>query len=258
MDPRKSKDLRHRQRSRCLELLNWVYIVDIDSLDVNDSYEVPREETRLPVTLEEQKNYLGYQLQNRGRRNPVSNLTTILLRLSSESKHHMVFLFVELSEIDLCLRQDQVLTVLSRTCSFLQHVLNERLDTDERLSPILREAYLADEITEDELRLSQFIRLCRNDVSHNFWYDTEWSYAVHQHAALCAVTLLLSLLDSWYGVDWYVEERLSISKCIRVVEGEFRFEWDIENHTYNKNSIYEKYDRSMNLATQADILYDNQ
>lgn len=160
-------------KRRSLDLLKWIYTTNPEEINTSKKYEIPRAEERWPVNIEEQKRYLGYSLKKSGRRNPVSVLATTLVALSPQSKHHMVFLFIELSEADIYLQQNHTFPPLSRVCSFLQHVLNERLGTEQKLSPVIREAYEEDEISPQEVKLAQFIRHCRNDVSHNFWYSTE-------------------------------------------------------------------------------------
>jgi len=237
-------ELRQRTIKRCINLLAWVYTMDPDEIDVTDEYHIPRGERRLPMFQAEQMKYIGYLLKSRGRRNPVALLSTNLVQYLDESDHHMVFLFIELSETDLLLDQNHILPTLIRTCSALQPLLNERIeeeDADKDLSPVIREARKEHVLTFEEAKLAQFIRHCRNDASHNFFYNTEMGFVVHDHAAVCAVTLLNSLLDSWYGVEWYVENRISTELCIRLIEEEFGFEWIPQNLTYDKNSLEERY-----------------
>jgi hypothetical protein len=119
--------------------------------------------------------------------------------------------------------------------------LNDRLGTDKKLSPVIRTAYEVGELSDEELRLAQFIRHCRNDVSHNFAYFTEWSYVVHDHAAVCAKTLLGSISDSWYDVDLSIGKQLSVENCLRMIEEEFGLECLDDKVTYEKDSIRNKY-----------------
>jgi len=235
-------ELRDRTITRCLELLHWVYTTDSDEIDVSEDYHVPRGERRLPQYEEEQKQYLGYQLKHRGRRNPVALLSTTLVSYLDDSQQHAVFLLIELSETDLLLKQNHDIAAIIRTCSFLGHVLGERTnDEGVDLSPAIREAYKQNELNESELKLAQFIRHSRNDASHNLFYNTESGFEVHNHAALCTITLLNSLLKSWYNSEWYVDSRLSSDLCIRVIEGEFGYEWDAKNYTYDKDSLHDRY-----------------
>lgn len=138
------------------------------------------------------------------------------------------------------LEQNNETSVLLRAGSFLQHALNDRIGTDQKLSPVITDAYEEDELSMQQLRLCQFIRHCRNDVSHNFAYHTEWDFAVHDHAALCVMTVLNSLVDSWYGAGFRLRQRLSEERCIRVIEELFGLEWLEEPLTYKK-SIHPRY-----------------
>lgn len=236
-----TRELQDRMIRRCEELLEWVYTVDPESIDISDDYHVPRGERRIPVSIEEQKRYFGYILKNRGRRNPVATLTSQLIQLTPESEEHLVFLITELSEVDLLLRQNHVVPVVIRTASFLQQILEERIDENGDAFDLIVAAN-GSEMTGTETRLAQFIRLCRNDIGHNFAFDTEYSFEVHDHAAIAGVALLNSLRESWFNYDWYVENRLSAANCVRVVEGVFGFEWEPENDTYGKYSMNEEYD----------------
>jgi len=134
-----------------------------------------------------------------------------------------------------------VTPVLTRAGSFLEHALNDRLGTDKKLSPVIRAAYNNGELSDEEVRLAQFIRLCRNDVSHNFAYFTEWGFMVHDHASVCVKTLLSSISNSWYGVDFRVGDQLSAENCLRVIEEEFGFEWLNDKVTYDDDSIRDRY-----------------
>ncbi|MBX0286605.1 hypothetical protein EGH22_09725 [Halomicroarcula sp. F28] len=228
--------------SRLLEVLEWVYTVDPDTIEPEREYRIERGERWRADTLDEWKDVFGADLKKRGRRSAVANITSYLVNFTEEDQDLLIFLLTELSEADLYLKQNQVIPVLIRTGSFLQQCFNERIGCGKNLYNVIIEAYAVGEITDSEVRLAQFIRLCRNDVSHNFSYDTEYGFEVHDHAAICTVTLLNSLLASWFGSQWYVETRLSIGNCIRVVENEFGFEWDSEDTTYEKYSLDPKYD----------------
>lgn len=227
---------------RLLEVLEWVYTVDPESIDVHDDYKIERGTVWKADTLDEWKAVYGSDLKKRGRRSAVANITSQLLAYSEGEQDLLVFLLTELSEVDLCLKQNHVIPAVMRTCSFLQQCLNERLGCDKRLYHVIVEAKRRGEIDESEVKLAQFIRLCRNDVGHNFSYDTENGFEVHDHAALCCVTLLNSLLASWFNSRWYVEDRLSAQNCIRVIKDEFGFEWDADEVAYRKYSVDSEYD----------------
>jgi hypothetical protein len=221
--------------------LRWVYETDPAKLDVPDGYRLDRGEHMTVYDEEEQKKRLGAELQQRGRRNPVALISSSLIGVLDEEDENFTFFVIELYEIDLLLSQNHVTPVLTRTGSFLEHALNDRIGSNKRLSPVIRAAYEDGELSDKEVRLTQFIRHCRNDVSHNFAYFTEWSYVVHDHAAVCSKTLLSSISDSWYGVDFRVGEQLSIENCLRVIEEEFGFEWLDDKVTYEKDSIRNEY-----------------
>lgn len=227
---------------RLLEVLEWVYTVDPDTIEPEGEYEIERGERWRADTLEEWKDVFGADLKKRGRRSVVANITSYLVKLTDEDQDLLVFLLTELGETDLCLKQNHVTPTLMRTGSFLQQCFNERIGCDERLYDVIVEAKDSGVITGSQVKLAQFIRLCRNDVGHNFSYDTEYSFEVHDHAAICTVTLLNSLLATWFGSQWYVETRLSVENCIRVIEGEFGFGWDSGEVTYEKYSMDPTYD----------------
>lgn len=221
--------------------LRWVYETDPEEIDVTDSYRVNRGNRLRVYDDAEQKKYLGAELQSRGRRNPVSLISTALIQHLHENDENLTFFIIELYETNLLLSQNHVTPILTRAGSFLEHALNDRLGTNMKLSPVIRAAYNKGELTDEEVRLAQFIRLCRNDVSHNFAYFTEWGFMVHDHASVCVKPLLSSISYSWYGVDFRVGDQLSIENCLRVVEEEFGFEWLNDKVTYDDDSIRDRY-----------------
>lgn len=221
--------------------LRWVYQTDPEELDVPEDYRLDRGNHLIVYDEEEQKKRLGAELQDRGRRNPVALISSSLIGVLDEDDENLTFFIIEIYEIELLLSQNHVTSVLTRTGSFLEHALNDRLGTDKELSPVIRAAYEDGKLSNEEVRIAQFIRHCRNDVSHNFAYFTEWSYVVHDHAAVCSKTLLSSISESWYGVDFRVDDHLSVENCLRVIEGEFRFEWLDDKVTYEKDSIRDSY-----------------
>jgi len=221
--------------------LRWVYETDPEELDVPNNYRLDRGERLTVYDEEEQKKRLGAELQERGRRNPVALISSTLIAVLDEADENLTFFIIELYEIDLLLSQNHVTSVLTRTGSFLQHALEDRLGVDDDLSPLITDGYEDGILSDEEVRLAQFIRQCRNDVSHNFAYFPEWSYVVHDHAAVCAKTLLSSLSDSWYGVEFTVGDQLSIENCIRVIEEEFGFTWLDSPATYDDDSICDNF-----------------
>lgn len=247
-----SSEVQTRQRKMLIALLHWIYTADIDELEISNDYDIPLGEKATAWGFEEAKKYLGYEMKKKGRRMPVANVATWLCQLSPESKHDMIFLFVELFETDKYLKEHQPLPSLSRSCSFLEHTLSERMNADDDLDDLIRNAGEDDVLEGDEEKLAQFIRACRNDVAHNFWLETEWGYLVHDHAAICVVTLLNSLLNSWYGKKWYVKNRLSTEKCLRIIEDEFGFEWDNDRKYWNYSSIKPRYEREQDLGKEGE------
>lgn len=227
---------------RLLDVLEWVYTVDPDTIEPEYDYEIERGKGWKADTLEEWKDVFGADLKKRGRRSSVANITSYLTNFTGQDQDLLVFLLVELSETDLCIKQNHVTPSLMRTGSFLQQCFNERIGCDKDLYDVIVEAKDYGEISEPQTKLAQFIRLCRNDVGHNFSFDTEYGFEVHDHGAICCITILNSLLALWYRSKWYVETRLSIQNCIRVIEGEFGFKWDSDELTYEKYSMDSKYD----------------
>lgn len=224
-----------------VDKLRWVYETDPGELEVPDDYRLNRSEHLTIFDEEEQKKRLGAELKERGRRNPVALISSTLVAVLDEVDENLTFFIIELYEINLLLSQNHVMSVLTRTGSFLQHALEDRLEVDGDLSPLIADAYEDGELSDEEVRLAQFIRQCRNDVSHNFAYFTEWSYVVHDHAAVCAKALLSSLSGSWFGVEFTVGNQLSVENCLRVIEEEFGFEWLDDPATYDDDSIRDRY-----------------
>lgn len=241
-------EIRNRQQDRLIKLLYWVYTGDIEEIEISDEYKLARDEPVIADGFGEAKKYHGHKIQREGKRAPLVNIVTSLCELSAESKHHMLFLFVELSVADEYLNNRQPLSSLSRSCSFLQHTLSERMESTDDLDDLIRTGSENEVLSSSEEKLAQYIRACRNDVSHNFWLETEWSYVVHNHAALCVITLLNSLLESWYGQQWYVKNRLSAKRCLRVVKDEFSLEWNASKRYWRYDSIDEKYERSHDIV----------
>ena len=221
--------------------LRWVYETDPEELDVPNNYRLDRGERLTVYDEEEQKKRLGAELQERGRRNPVALISSALIAVLDDADENLTLFIIELYEINLLLSQNHITSVLTRTGSFLQHALEDRLGVDDDLSPLITDGYEDGELSDEEVRLARFIRQCRNDVSHNFAYFPEWSFVVHNHSSVCAKTLLSSLSNSWYGVEFTVGEQLSIENCIRVIEEEFGFKWLDSPATYEDDSIYDNY-----------------
>jgi len=221
--------------------LRWVYEVDPEKLDIPDDYRLDRGNHLVVFDEEEQEKRLGAELKSRGRRNPVALISSSLIRNLDEEDENLTFFIIELYEVDLLLSQNHITSVLTRAGSFLEHALEDRLDSNDSLSPLIRTAYQEGELSDEEVRLAQFIRHCRNDVSHNFAYFPEWSYVIHDHASRCVQPLLSSISDSWYGVDFQVGDQWPIENCLRVIDEEFGFDWLDEKVTYEKGSIREKY-----------------
>lgn len=246
-----------RQRKMLIALLHWIYTTDIDEFEVSDDYDIHLNENVTAWGFEESKKYIGYAMRKKGRRMPVSNVAMWWCQLNPESKHDIIFLFIELCEADKYLKEHQPLPSLSRSCSFLEHTLSERMDADDDLDDLIRNAGEDDLLERNEEKLAQFIRACRNDVAHNFWLETEWGYLVHDHAAVCVVTLLNSLLDHWYGQQWYVKNRLSTKKCLRIIEGEFGFEWNEDEKYWDYSSIKPRYEREQDLGKEGTQILRN-
>ena len=247
---RNSKNLRipfetDQQRTeiiaKCRLMLEWVYTTDREDIDISNDYHIPIGETAAPESLEELRNYIGYLLKTEGRRGPVSILTSHIAQRVTKDQERLLLLITELSEADLYRRQGHITPILNRTCPSLQQILNERLETDLDLSPVIRKAGEENEINDTELRLAQFVRLCRNDIAHNHPFDPEYSFWVHKHGARAAIALLNSLRESWYDFDWYVENDLSPENCVKVIEMEFEFEWNPDKSTYEWQSLKDEY-----------------
>lgn len=243
------KIVREQYIKRYLKLLQWVYSTDPEELDIDEEYEWSRGDRLRADSIDEQKDLLGYIYREYGRRRVVSNVTTGLVSMVSDEGSLFFFLLTELCEVQLCIDENQILPAVVRGASMLHQSLRSRLDSDGKFGSVISDASEKEIITEPQLKLVQFIRLVRNDAAHNFSYQTEYAFAVHHHAADCVVTLLISLMESWFGYEWFdvglfVESRLSVEQCIRVIEGEFGFEWDSGKGAYSDSSLSEKYDNT--------------
>lgn len=223
------------------EKLAWIYSDKPHEIDVPDNYQVPRGQRLVVYDNEEQQRYLAYEIQRRGRRNPVSIVSSFLTQCLQEEDKNLAFFLVELFEAELLLSQNHVVPVLLQTGSFLEHALEDRFGEDKDLSPLIRCAADKDELNEQEVKMAQFIRHCRNDVAHNFAYYPEWDYRTHDHATICVPTLLNSITDSWWGVDFGIGQWINPNQCVRVIEEEFQLDWKPDVPTYDKDSMREKY-----------------
>ena len=252
-----SPKVQNQQRKMIIALLHWIYNTDIEELEIGDEYNLSLNERVTARNFEEAKRYYGYEVQKKGRRMPVANVATWWCQLTLKPKHDLIFLFIELSEADTSLKTHQSLQVLSRSCSYLQHTLTERTGLDGNLNALIRNAGKDGVLTDSEEKLAQFIRACRNDVSHNFWLETEWGFPVHDHAAICVITLFNSLLNSWYDQGWYVEDRLSTKRCLRIIEGEFGFEWDGDERYWDYDTINPWHERLQDLTEEGNRLLEN-
>lgn len=244
------KTVKEQYIVRFVNLLHWVYSTDPDELTIDREIEWTRGEKIPAESLEEQKQILGYIYQEYGRRRVVSLITSYFTSTISEKDYLFVFLLTELCEVNLCVEDNQIIPAIIRGSSFLHQALRTKLDSTDDFAGVIEDAS-GNVVTDPQLRVIQFIRLVRNDAAHNFSYDTEYGYRVHRHAATCVVTLLLSLMDSWFGFDWFdaelfVESQLSIEQCIYVVEEHFGFDWDSEEEWYVKYSLYEDFDNRTN------------
>lgn len=224
-----------------LQLLHWVYNTDPEEIEIPDDYAVERGTRWIEHDFEGQLTYLGHQLKTRGRRNPVALLSTNLCYYLPEEKTNLAFFIVELFELELLYRQNHVIPIVTRTASLLEQVLKEELDQDVKLYHLLCNANDKDKLTDEQLRLGQFIRVCRNDAAHNFAYSTEHDFRVHDHAAISATTLLRTICYDWF--EFYVPGDVILTEdlCLRIIDGEFKFEWDSNNQTYQKHSCRERY-----------------
>ena len=223
------------------EKLTWIYSDNPYRIEVPDDYQVPRGQGLTVYDNEDQQRYLAYEVQRRGRRNPVSIVSSFLMSWLTEEDKNIAFFLVELFETDRLLNQNNVVSVLMKSGSFLQHALEDQLNRDGNLSPLIMEAHKEGELNEQQVKLAQFIRHCRNDVAHNFAYYPEWDYRTHDHAAICVPTLLNSMTASWWGVEFGIGQQLTPNRCIRVIEEEFMMEWNPDVPTYEWDSMREKY-----------------
>lgn len=224
--------------------LAWIYSDEPYEIDVPYDYQVPRGHRLTIYENEEQQRYFAYEIQRRGRRNPVSIVSSFLIQWLHENDENLAFFLVELFEAELLLSQNHVVPILLQTGSFLQHALEDHLNEEDNLSPLIRAASDKGELKEQEVKMTQFIRHCRNDVAHNFAYYPEWDYRTHDHAATCVPTLLNSITNSWWDVEFGISQRLTPDQCVRIIEGEFRMQWIPEVPTYDSDSMREKYVRS--------------
>jgi hypothetical protein len=229
-----------------LKLLAYVFSVDPAEVEVDSEFSISRGERVTTQTKQEAVERIKYVLKTQGRTGALYALVGNLKALFPEEEEHKLLLFVEVSEADHFLELDEPLVALLRGCSFLEKVLGERVESSSDLAPLIQEAYENDVISEEEEQLAQFVRKCRNDAGHNFWLETEYSYVIHEHGAIALITLLDSLLRSWYRVRWnLVTPRLSVERCLRVVKEEFWFEWsEGEVRDWTDAELNPTYDRT--------------
>ncbi|TKX42299.1 hypothetical protein EXE41_17480 [Halorubrum sp. SD690R] len=237
-----------QNRQLGLKLLAYIYSIDPDDIDVDPDYAVPRGEAVMAEGSEEALETIKWQLKNLGRTGTLYSLIGNLKTLFPDDEEHKLLLFVELSECQHFLEQDEPFAALIRGATFLEKALGERLSSSSDLAYLIQEASDEDIISTEEEKLAQFVRECRNDAGHNFWLETEFSYVVHEHAVLTLICLLNSLLERWYLTSWnLVTPQISSSRCLRIVRGEFGLRWGESDglRQWITNSMNERYDRRL-------------
>lgn len=81
--------------------LRWVYEVDPEKIDIPDDYRLNRGDRLVVFDGGEQEKRLGAELKERGRRNPLSLISSSLIRVLDAEDENLTFFIIELYEVDL-------------------------------------------------------------------------------------------------------------------------------------------------------------
>jgi len=234
----------HRQFG--LKLLAYIYATDPDDREINPDYHISRGEKVVTQSKKEAVERMKYLLKTQGRTGTLYSLIGNLKHFHDDDEENKILLFVELSECQHFLEINEPFAALMRGATFLEKTLGERLSSSSRLAFLIQEAKDNELISTEQEQLAQFVRECRNDAGHNFWLETEYSYVVHEHAVHTLICLLDSLLRRWYQTRWkLVTPLLSPERSLRIVRGEFEFQWGERNglRQWNAGSMASRYDR---------------
>lgn len=240
------EELYEKHRQFGLKMLAYIYNADPESIEVNHDYSIPRGETVMTESEEEAIERIKYILKTQGRTGVLYPLIGNLRAFYPDEEENKLLFYVELSEANRLLEIREPFAALLRGCSFFEKILSERLGSTSSLAELIEEAADAGEMTEEEERLAQFVRECRNDAGHNFWLETEYSYVVHEHGVISLLALLESMLASWFSTRWgTVPPRLTPERCLRIIEQEFSFEWNPSGglRSWDTGSMNSRYDR---------------
>lgn len=226
-------------------LLYCYYCEEEDLEGAEKQFDVGRGEAAAASgSFDEMFEQLQYELRTRGRQFALVLILGNLFQYFGYGIRHKILTMVEMCEIDRLVQNHQYMEANLRLCSFLENILEEQ--NEEAQSHLYWKINTAGDegvLTQEQEKIAQCIRDTRNDAAHNFWMETEWSYVIHEFAAIASLTLLDNFLNENLGVtSWPVEPQLDMSRALRVVEGEFGFEWDSDSEEWS-NGPREKYER---------------
>ncbi|KZN23690.1 hypothetical protein A4G99_12505 [Haladaptatus sp. R4] len=231
------------QKEFFTHILRYCYEYDEEDLeDAEKQFDIARGEAMaVSGTFSEIKEHIQWELKTKGRKFVLTAILGQMYHLIGYENRHKVLTMVEISEVEEHTDNRRPLEAIIRFCSYLDNLLKEENnESDSKLYYRIQTASDEELFTEEQEKLAQFIRDVRNDASHNFWIETEMSYAIHDFAAISSITFLEKLLHQIGVTKWHVESRISIENALRVIEEEFEFDWDPDEREWC-NGPREKY-----------------
>ena len=239
-------NLVEKHQQIALKLLAYTFSADLDDIEVDSDYSIPRGETVMTETKKEVVERFKYVLKTQGRTGALYAIIGNLKQLYPEEEHHKLLLFVELSATKRLLEQREPFSALMRGATFLEKILGKRVSSESNLGYLIQEAADDNVLSDEQEMLAQFVRECRNDAGHNFWLDTEYNYIIHEHAVRTQFTLFDSLLTNWYQTRWNpATPSMAPEHCLKVICDHYKFEWGSKDglRQWKSGAIAERYDR---------------
>lgn len=223
-----------------------VYCYSYSEEDIQDAeaqFEVGRGEVTVASGSSDILEHVQYDLRTKGRQFALIHVVGNMFQYFGTDIRPKIITMVEICELNRLLETNQFMGVNIHLCSFLENYLEDEANTEaSSLYYQIRTARDEDVLTEEQEQLAQFIREVRNDAAHNFWLETEWSFVIHEFAAIAGITLLDDMLEEMGVSSMPVDPELSLNNAIRVIEAEFEFEWLQDDRGWS-NSPRERYQR---------------
>ena len=237
-------DMESTHKRFLINTLRYCYNHEVEDLDsAEKQFDIARGEAKVASgSFSDVFEHIQWELKNKGRQFVLTAVLSNVFQFIGYERRHTMLTLIEISEVEEHVEERRPMEAIMRLCSYLDNLLEEENDGDSG-SLYYRIQTAADEdfFTEQEEKLAQFIRDVRNDAGHNFWVETEMSYAIHDLAAIVSITLLDRILRKKGITSWPVQSQIGIGSALRVVESEFGFIWDSDEREWD-DGPREKYE----------------